>query len=194
MCVESELTGLAELRQEMNLIGIANAAPVRTANSATIIPLPRNLRPLIILDSPELSGPAKGLLQILSVMAANSIDPLVVNFRYSGRVGEFSSQARAQGTTVMEVEQRSRLDWTFLSDIVASATRHGVNLVQSHSFKATVAAFMICRRTRWPWVAFAHGYTWDRWRARLYNRAEQLIMRRLWHPTLRDLWSLSHAI
>jgi glycosyltransferase involved in cell wall biosynthesis len=111
-------------------------------------------------------------------MAANSIDPLVVNFRYPGRTGEFSSQARAQGTTVMEVEQQSRLDWTFLSDIVASATRHGVNLVQSHSFKATLTAFMICRRARWPWVAFAHGYTWDRWRARLYNRAEQQIMRR----------------
>ncbi len=111
-------------------------------------------------------------------MAANSIDPFVVNFRYSGRTGEFSSQARAQGTRVVEIEQRSRLDWTFLSDIVAGATQHGVNLVQSHSFKATVAAFMICRSTRLPWVAFAHGYTWDRWRARLYNRAEQLIMHR----------------
>lgn len=141
-------------------------------------PLSNSLRPLIILDSPELSGPAKGLLQILSVMAANSIDPLVVNFRYAGRAAEFSDQARAQGTTVMEVEQRSRLDWTFLADIVASATRHGVNLVQSHTFKANLTAMMIRRRTRWPWVAFAHGYTQDRWRARLYNRADQLLMRK----------------
>jgi glycosyltransferase involved in cell wall biosynthesis len=138
----------------------------------------QQLRPLIILDSPELSGPAKGLLQILSVMAANSIDPLVVNFRYAGRSAEFSDQARAQGTTVMEVEQRSRLDWTFLPDIVTSATRHGVNLVQSHTFKANLTAMMIRRRTRWPWVAFAHGYTQDRWRARLYNRADQLLMRK----------------
>jgi glycosyltransferase involved in cell wall biosynthesis len=138
----------------------------------------RQLRPLIILDSPELSGPAKGLLQILSAMAANSIDPLVVNFRYAGRATEFSDQARAQGATVIEVEQRSRLDWTFLADIVASATRHGVNLVQSHTFKANLTAMMIRRRTRWPWVAFAHGYTQDRWRARLYNRADQLLMRK----------------
>ena len=58
---------------------------------------PRQLRPLIILDSPELSGPAKGVLQILSVMAANSIQPLVVNFRYSGRDGEFCREARARG-------------------------------------------------------------------------------------------------
>jgi glycosyltransferase involved in cell wall biosynthesis len=140
--------------------------------------LPQQLRPLIILDSPELSGPAKGLLQILSVMAANSIDPLVVNFRYAGRTAEFSDQARAQGTTVIEVEQRSRLDWTFLADIVASATRHGVNLVQSHTFKANLTAMLIRRRTGWPWVAFAHGYTQDRWRARLYNRADQLLMRK----------------
>jgi glycosyltransferase involved in cell wall biosynthesis len=138
----------------------------------------RALRPLIILDSPELSGPAKGLLQILSVMAANSIEPLVVNFHYAGRAAEFSGQARAQGTTVIEVEQRSRLDWTFLTDIVASATRHGVNLVQSHTFKANLTAMMIRRRTHWPWVAFAHGYTRDRWRARLYNRADQLLMRK----------------
>jgi glycosyltransferase involved in cell wall biosynthesis len=114
-------------------------------------------------------------------MAANSIDPLVVNFRYAGRACEFSSQARAQGTAVMEVEQRSRVDWTFLADIVASAARHGVNLVQSHAFKANLTAFMICRRTRWPWVAFAHGYTQDRWRARLYNRADQLLMRKPAH-------------
>jgi glycosyltransferase involved in cell wall biosynthesis len=140
--------------------------------------LPRQLRPLIILDSPELSGPAKGLLQILSVMAANSIVPLVVNFRYAGREAEFSSQARAQGATVMEVEQRSRFDWTFLADIVATASRHHVNLIQSHTFKANLTAMMIRRRTRWPWVAFAHGYTQDRWRARLYNRADQLLMRR----------------
>jgi glycosyltransferase involved in cell wall biosynthesis len=133
------------------------------------------------LDSPELSGPAKGLLQILSTMAANSIDPLVVNFRYAGRSTDFSDQARAQGTTVMEIEQRSRLDWTFPADIVARATRHGVNLVQSHTFKANLTAMMIRRRTRWPWVAFAHGYTQDRWRARLYNRADKLLMRRADH-------------
>jgi glycosyltransferase involved in cell wall biosynthesis len=163
----------------MNLTRIAGAGPMGTADSAS--PLPRQLRPLIILDSPELSGPAKGLLQILSVMAANSIDPLVVNFRYPGRTSEFSTQARAQGATVMEVEQRSRADWTFLADIVASATRHGVNMVQSHAFKATLTAFMICRRTRWPWVAFAHGYTQDRWRARLYNRADQLLLRKPTH-------------
>jgi glycosyltransferase involved in cell wall biosynthesis len=156
---------------------------MRTADSATIatIALPRRLRPLIILDSPELSGPAKGLLQILSVMAANSIDPLVVNFRYAGDAGEFSPLARAQGTTVMEVEQRSRTDWTFVKDVVAAASRHGVNLVQSHTFKANLTAFMICRRMRWPWVAFAHGYTQDRWRARLYNRADQLLMRKPSH-------------
>jgi glycosyltransferase involved in cell wall biosynthesis len=128
-----------------------------------------------------LSGPAKGLLQILSVMAANSIDPLVVNFRYAGRAGEFSSQVRAQGTTVMEVEQRSRADWSFVKDVVAAASRHGVNLVQSHTFKANLTAFMICRRKRWPWIAFAHGYTQDRWRARLYNRADQLLMRKPSH-------------
>ena len=81
----------------------------------------------------------------------------------------------------MEVEQRSRADWRFLDDIIASASRHGVNLVQSHTFKANLTAFMVCRRTRWPWVAFAHGYTQDRWRARLYNRADQLLMRKPAH-------------
>ena len=139
------------------------------------------MRPLIILDSPELSGPAKGVLQILSVMVANSIDPLVVNFRYSGRDGAFCREARARGLTVMEVESRSRADWSFITDIVAGASRHGVNLVQSHSFKAHLTAFMIYRRTRWPWVAFAHGYTQDRWRARLYNRADQLLMGKASH-------------
>jgi glycosyltransferase involved in cell wall biosynthesis len=136
---------------------------------------------LIILDSPELSGPAKGLLQILSVMAANSIDPLVVNFSYPGRDGAFCREARARGSTVLEVESRSRADWSFITDIVAGASRHGVNLVQSHTFKGNLAAFMIYRRTRWPWVAFAHGYTQDRWRARLYNRADQQLMRKPSH-------------
>jgi glycosyltransferase involved in cell wall biosynthesis len=142
---------------------------------------PGQLRPLIILDSPELSGPAKGVLQILSVMAANSIDPLVVNFRYPGRDGAFCREALARGLTVMEVETRSRADWSFVTDIVAAARQHGVNLVQSHTFKSNLAAFMIYRRTRWPWVAFAHGYTQDRWRARLYNRADQLLMRKASH-------------
>jgi glycosyltransferase involved in cell wall biosynthesis len=121
------------------------------------------------------------VLQILSAMAANSIHPLVVNFRYSGRDGEFCREARTQGTAVMEVEQRSRADWRFLEDIIDRASRHGVNLVQSHTFKANLAAFMVCRRTHWPWLAFAHGYTQDRWRARLYNRADQWLMRKPAH-------------
>ena len=134
-----------------------------------------------MLDSPELSGPAKGVLQILAAMAADSIQPLVVNFRYAGRGGEFCEQARAQGTVVMEVQQQSRGDWTFLGDIIANANRHGVNLIQSHTFKANLAGFMIGRRTRWPWIAFAHGYTRDRWRAQLYNRADQFLMRKPAH-------------
>jgi glycosyltransferase involved in cell wall biosynthesis len=81
----------------------------------------------------------------------------------------------------MEVESRSRLDWRFLTDVVAGARRHGVNLIQSHTFKANLAAFMIYRRTQWAWVAFAHGYTQDRWRARFYNRADQLLMRKPSH-------------
>ena len=114
-------------------------------------------------------------------MAASSIEPLVVNFRYAGRECVFSSLARARGATVIDVEQRSRVDWTFPADISARAARHGVNLVQSHTFKANLTGFMICRRTRWPWVAFAHGYTQDRWRAGLYNRADQLLMRKPSH-------------
>jgi glycosyltransferase involved in cell wall biosynthesis len=83
--------------------------------------------------------------------------------------------------TVLEIQSRSRADWSFIGDIVAGASRHGVNLVQSHTFKANLAAFMVCRRTHWPWVAFAHGYTQDRWRARLYNRADQMLMRKASH-------------
>jgi glycosyltransferase involved in cell wall biosynthesis len=114
-------------------------------------------------------------------MAANSIHPLVVNFRYAGRDSEFCRLAQAQGASVLEVQQRSRTDYRFVSDIIAASRRHGVNLVQSHTFKANLAAFMICRRTRWPWVAFSHGYTQDRLRARLYNRADQFLMRKPSH-------------
>ncbi len=118
---------------------------------------------------------------MLSVMAANSIDPLVVTFRYAGRVGEFANQARARGATVVEVDHRSRTDWSFLAEIMKSASRHCVNLVQSHTFKAHLAAYIIHRRTTWPWVGFAHGYTQDRWRARFYNRADQFLMRKPAH-------------
>jgi len=134
-------------------------------------------RVLVIMDTIEIGGPGKGMLQF-AASAPDSVDVTIANFAYPGRrQALFNEAARSAGIRLVELEQRSRLDTAPVRRLADDARREGIDLVQSHSFKAHLAAAWVRRRCSVPWLAFAHGWTAQDRRVRLYNAVERRLLR-----------------
>jgi glycosyltransferase involved in cell wall biosynthesis len=52
-----------------------------------------------------------------------------------------------------------------------------INVLESHSFKAHVLASRLCGPLGLPWMAYAHGWTAETLRVRLYNALERRLLR-----------------
>lgn len=135
-------------------------------------------RVLIMLDTIEIGGPGKGMLQFCKYAPAQ-VQITLSNFLYSGlRPSLFNSAAKAAGVDLIEMKQASKLDVRPLRLLKKIAADQKINIVQSHSFKAHLAAAWISRELKIPWLAFAHGWTAENRRVRLYNSLERRLLRR----------------
>jgi glycosyltransferase involved in cell wall biosynthesis len=151
---------------------------------ATIAPVTRaapdlggRLRLLQVVDTVDVGGAGKVALQGLRALVAAGVSVTSSNFVYA-RPSRYSDLAREAGATVLLLRQRSRLDYAFLDALVATAKRSGVNLVETHSFKASFVGWLVSRRLQVPWIAFAHGWTSERVRVRAYNFLERRALLR----------------
>ena len=54
---------------------------------------------------------------------------------------------------------------------------HGITLLQSHSYKGHLLSLLLRPLTGLPWIAFAHGWTDENRRIRLYNRLDFRLLR-----------------
>jgi glycosyltransferase involved in cell wall biosynthesis len=138
----------------------------------------RALRPLVLVDTVDVGGAGKVVLEGVRGLVAAGVPVAVVNFRYPGRPSAFDARARELGADVVSIEQRSRLDWSFVPELARLAAVRGVTLLESHSFKAHLLASRLAARLHEPWLAFAHGWTAETRRVRLYNALERRLLRR----------------
>jgi glycosyltransferase involved in cell wall biosynthesis len=131
------------------------------------------LRVLQVVDTIDVGGAGKVALQGLRALVGAGVPVISANFEYPGEPSRFSALAGQSGSTTLTLRQSGRLDFAFVDDLVATARRAGVNLVETHSFKPNLVGWMLQRRLRVPWVVFAHGWTTETTRVRMYNAMEQ---------------------
>jgi glycosyltransferase involved in cell wall biosynthesis len=136
---------------------------------------------LTLLDAISVSGPAKGLLQLVGAADELGVRFTICNFVYPGRPSELNALASQRLERFELLSQRGRWDWRFLRHLHAIAIRDQIDVVQSHSFKPHVAAHWLARRLDLPWLAFAHGWTQEDYKVRVYNALEQRLLRRADH-------------
>lgn len=134
---------------------------------------------LTLLDAIPVSGPAKGVLQLVGAADELGVRFTICNFDYPGRPSELNALASHRLERFELLPQRGRWDWRFLRHLHAIAIRDRIDVVQSHSFKPHVAAHWLARRTGLPWIAFAHGWTQEDAKVRVYNALERRLLR---HP------------
>jgi glycosyltransferase involved in cell wall biosynthesis len=137
----------------------------------------RTLRPLLLVDTIEIGGAGKVALESIRGLTAAGARVTVANFRYPGRPSRFDGAAHAAGADVIPLLQHSRTDWSCVRALQDIARERGVNLIESHSFKAHVLGWRLRGPLGVPWLAYAHGWTAETLRVRLYNALERQLLR-----------------
>ena len=134
-------------------------------------------RVLIMLDTIEVGGPGKGILQFCR-FAPKQAKIVVSNFAYPGaREPLFNRAAIETGVNLIELVQKSKFDTKPVKELADQVIEENIQIVQSHSFKAHMAARFISHKCKIPWLAFAHGWTQQNRRVRLYNFVERRLLR-----------------
>jgi glycosyltransferase involved in cell wall biosynthesis len=135
-------------------------------------------RPLLLIATDEIGGPGKGLLQFAGQLARHREDYLLCNFDLRNRpVGQFVEEARRNRLKLHLLTQRLPIDPTLVIQAWRAVRSHRLNLVQTHGYKANLIGIALRSIWRLPWIAFAHGFTDDNWRIRIYNRLDLAVFR-----------------
>jgi glycosyltransferase involved in cell wall biosynthesis len=144
-------------------------APATSAGGAPAV--------LSIVDTIEIGGAGKVVLQSTRGLVSRGTRVVLANFCYPGRTSAFDAAGRDAGAEVVVLEQAHRADYGCIDGLRALASSRGVGLVESHSLKAHVVAWRLARTLRLPWLAYVHGWTAESRRVRLYNALERRLLR-----------------
>lgn len=135
------------------------------------------IRVLILLDTIEVGGPGKGMIQYLKHRPP-TIRPYFANFFYRSQGKNlFNVSIRRHGGELFLIEQRSKLDFRAVGELATFIKQNDIHVIQSHSFKAHVFAMLASRKANVPWIAFVHGWTAETLRVHLYNFIEPWLLK-----------------
>lgn len=133
---------------------------------------------LIIIATDPIGGPGKGLFQFFEYAPPEAFDYILCNYTVRNRpVGQFIQEARRRGLNLVLLDQRAMIDPRLILQARHIIRQHGINLIQTHGYKANLTGFVLHMLCGKPWIGFAHGYTDDNWKVRLYNRIDQSVLR-----------------
>jgi glycosyltransferase involved in cell wall biosynthesis len=137
--------------------------------------------PLILVDTLEIGGTGKGVLQLARGLRARGVAVTLANFRYEGRPSAFTTAATDAGLDLVELEQSHRLDASCIRRLAAEIRARGCNVLESHSFKVHLVAWRLRSQLGLPWAAHAHGWTRETRRVLAYNAIERRLLKRPEH-------------
>lgn len=131
-----------------------------------------------MIATDPIGGPGKGLFQFLKHAPRETFDYILCNFDVKNRlVGEFITEARRKKLNLTLLRQRATIDPGLIFQARRVVLEHDINLIQTHGYKSNVIGFFLHSLCRRPWIGFAHGYTDDNMKVRLYNRIERSVLR-----------------
>ena len=136
---------------------------------------------LIMIAAEEISGPGKGVLQLVEHAAASAFEYVLCNFDPKGRPAgefEFVHQAQRKQLNLRLLKQQRAFDLNLVVQARRLVREYDVSLIQTHGYKSNtigVALRMLCRR---PWIGFAHGFIDDSKKNQLYNSIDRWALRR----------------
>ncbi len=132
---------------------------------------------LIIYASSSLSGPGKGLLQF--IRHASALNYVLASFIPAVGVDtEFTEVAKSRGANYIPIIQKGMLDFSLIRQVREICDTNDINIIQTHGYKGHIIAFFLSKMLGVKWVAWAHGWTNENAKIRLYNKIERFCLKR----------------
>jgi len=133
---------------------------------------------LAVMDGHRVTGPARQLLaSAIPSLWARAVITLGI-FQRSVGPTPFITAARCLKVPMVVVRDRFPGDPRTALALAARARAPGIDILQTHGYKANVLARFLAPRLGRPWVAFLHGETWENWKVRAYFALERLAVLR----------------
>lgn len=132
---------------------------------------------LAVVDGYRVTGPARQLL----AQAAGTRDEGLIRlaiFQRAPDVTPLVKAAQRLQIPTFAVPDRFPGDPRTALALARLAAQPGIEILQTHGYKANVLAAFVAPIVRRPWVAFVHGDTWENWKVRAYFALERLAIRR----------------
>jgi glycosyltransferase involved in cell wall biosynthesis len=134
-------------------------------------------RILILLTTDRFSSPAR-----LVVQAIENAD----HRRYTMTVGctwqgaeidqsEFFQELRRRGIPLQILPQRGSLDPKPVLEAIRFVRATGIDLVETHGYKACFIGFFLKLFTRRPWITVMHGHTAENRKMKVFSRLELIL-------------------
>lgn len=133
---------------------------------------------LIAIDTAAVGGPGKGVLQLLRRIPSADARLSVATFSSSRHhSSEFLERLNAEKRRVIVLREKRRFDPSPLFQAAGAVRAGGINLLQSHGYKAHLLCAILSRSLKLPWLAVMNGYTREDLKVRLYHSLDSLSLR-----------------
>ena len=133
---------------------------------------------MIVIPALEITGPAKGVFQLLEYLKDRRGEFYLYNFRIPGeneRKDLFLKEANKIGLNVNYFIQKKRYDLSIFLQAKREAFAKGINIVQTHGFKPAAIGVYLKHRLKCRWVSFMHGTTKKDIKLRIYDELDKFI-------------------
>ena len=136
------------------------------------------MRVLAISDTGIIGGPGRGLFQLTRNAPLYGGDIVLCTFKYTKpRSTEFIEFAQKSGFPLCLLRQHFAFDPSALWQACAVYKEQKCDMLQSHGYKAHLAAYAVTKMLGAPWVAWTHGWTTENLKVRLYHQVENCLLK-----------------
>ena len=133
---------------------------------------------MLIIATKGLSGPMKGVLQLLENMDSAEYEVSLYGFQITNREEDpLVSALRDRRIPVKLLIQKKGSYLSLCRQVVREIREGGVDVLQTHGFKPTFLGFVARLFCRVKWVCFMHGSTSENFKVRMYNALDSILQR-----------------
>jgi len=131
----------------------------------------------VSIDTINVGGPGKGILQFLRCGGNELAQPIIVSFD-TGSIEkwQFRDEVQKLDTPFLALKQRMTYDPLLISQAYHLIKKHKVQILQSHGYKGHVLCLALKIMAGLPWIAFVHGWTSEDFKIKLYSKLDRFIL------------------
>lgn len=130
---------------------------------------------MVLIASSNMSGPMKGVLQLIENIDKNKFELDLYNFQYGDDLPRFAEISEEYNLRTIFLIQRGRNYLSLILQIYSHIIDHEYDIVQTHGFKPTFLVFFVRFFVRFKWICFMHGVTNEDLKVKGYNLLDNVL-------------------